>query len=132
MNEPRFNEELHKIAKDLQLIWDPERGLWGIYQTRARNIVLANHTATRPWLLWHVKNDDGSVRLPSQIDLMKAQKSVLSGIDLWHHGGDWYDKKLRTAEDKKQSETDARVRDRSEWAAHEIVKAGQLVKRRSR
>lgn len=128
LNEVAFNTELHKIAKDLQLIWDPEAGLWGIYQTRARRILLSDHSATRPWLLWHLKNDDGTARLPMRLDLERAQLTTLSGHNLWTKGGDWYDDQLKTREEKKNEAVNKRVADRSEWAAHEIVKAGQSTR----
>lgn len=121
MNEGQFNIQLNKLnpEKDVQLLYDQERKRWGLYQVRARNIILAGPQTVRPWLLWHCEEADGSFRLPDNRDLARFVQTVHSRNVLQEKGGDWYANKVDEAEARNNaanSDHEARMK----WAQEGI------------
>lgn len=119
MDEQSFNKQLARIAPDLRLLYNNQRRLWGIYQIRARNIILTSGGETKPWLLWDVvdvdENNAKTFRLPDNRDLGRAAASVSSGHAMWTRGNDWYNDKIEAQEqeriDAARQRTDTHLRE---------------------
>ncbi len=119
MNEQSFNNELVKIAPDMRLLYDARMKLWGVFQIRSSTIIVPTG-ADRPFLLWHVTNDDGTFRLPDRRDLDRAAKSAASAHVGWRKGGDWYMDKIEAQEEARAEKRREASKDLVHQAAHEV------------
>lgn len=118
MNEKQFNDQLAKIAPDLRLLFNRERRLWGVYQVRARHIIMAG--PNKSWLLFDIVDEHKQFRLPNPTDLSRCAASVYSGHKMWERGTDWYIDRIEEQEAARSVAAKARTKETMLQAAKEV------------
>lgn len=116
MNERDFNAQLNKLTKDLKLLFNHERKLWGVYQVRASHIIGVGPADYRPWLLFDIETD-GRFRLPDNRDLIRVIRSRDSKIELERIGSEKYLGKIEDQEQARRDKVDAKSEDTIKQAA---------------
>lgn len=131
MNERDFNHELNKLTRDLKLLFNHERKLWGVYQVRASHIIGVGPADVRPWLLFDIETD-GHFRLPDNRDLIRVIKSRNSKIELERIGSKRYLGKIEDQEQARRGKTDAKTEDTikqaTKAAARSIRREGKIYR----
>ncbi len=129
MNDKAFNKELKKIAPDLELMYNPERKVWGVYQLKSKNFLMTG--PTKPWVLFDIVDAENNFRLPDHTDLGRAFASVSSGHVMWEKGSDWYMDKIEAQEKAREDVFNDKQWKMAKEVAHEVRERNKVIPSRS-
>lgn len=134
MNHLDFNRKLKSMAPDLELIFNPQKRLWGVYQLRSRHFVNAWNAPidTKPWLLFDITDDRGNFRVFDQRDLARAAQSIYSAHQLWDKGGDWYADRLEDQEKARENRRALALKEQTRSVNREVKFLTNTVSMRPR
>lgn len=113
MTVPGLKEATHVENKvrsmgihDVQLLYDPQLGMWAVVQVQKRTKILLpktyNEAGIKPMIMWWVKNDTGAFRMPGETDIHDIVAVVTRAQKSWDMGGD----ALADEFDKQDAEKD--------------------------
>ena len=91
---------------DVEFFYDDQIKMWAVCQLTGRTVstvILTNNPLpSRPFLMWWVKHNDGTFRMPSEEDVHNVIVSVTKAREIWNKPKDWLADQLDEKDIKKR------------------------------